>query len=146
MGTWPKVDLDTFKEYKMCFGCGKSNPIGLKLSFAWDGKVASAEFIPNENHQGWSKYVHGGILFCLLDEAMGWAAVYSGTNNVTARFSARLKRMVQVGEPLIITCWVSRSTKKLLETEAKIELKDGTVIAEGKSTQFVVSLRGEAAE
>ena len=143
MENWPQIAIDTRNDrgYKMCFGCGKDNPIGLKLKFKWDGKEARAEFTPGENHQGWPGYVHGGILLCLLDEAFGYAAMYGGTNNVTARIQVRLRRMVLIGEPLVITCSIAKRNKRLIETEARVSLTDGTIIAEGTSTQFVISLR-----
>ncbi len=90
MENWPKLDLNTQKGYDKCFGCGKANPIGLKLKFAWDGKTARAEFTPGENLQGWSGYLHGGITACVLDEAMGWAAMFAGTNNVTAKMESQI--------------------------------------------------------
>ncbi len=137
----PNISLDGARDrtYHMCFGCGKDNPIGLKLKFKWDGKEARAEFISDNNHQGWPGYVHGGILMCLLDEAFGYTSMYSGFNNVTARVQVRLKRMALVGEPLVITCRIASRNKRLIETEATVSSKDGTVIAEGSSTQFIVS-------
>ena len=80
MANWPQVSIDTKKERDMCFVCGPKNPVGLKVSFNWDGKVARAEFTPNRSHQGWSGVVHGGIISCLLDEAMSWAALFDGVN------------------------------------------------------------------
>ncbi len=140
----PRLSVDTSpNEYRMCFGCGKDNPIGLKLKFQQDGKQVRAEFTPKEHHQGWPGYVHGGVLFCLLDEAVGYATMYTGNNAVTAKIQIRLKRMVQVGEPLVITASVKKNNKRLVETEASICLKDGTVIAEASSTQFVFSQRKE---
>jgi acyl-coenzyme A thioesterase PaaI-like protein len=139
MEFWPKISMDTRKEYKMCFGCGESNPFGLKLKFAWDGKTARAEFTPGENHQGWSGYVHGGITSCVLDEAMGLTAMYAGFNNVTAKMQTRFRRMIPIRETYLVTCTVTKKTSRLIETEAKITDKDGQVLAEATSTQFVVS-------
>ncbi len=64
------------KELPQCFGCGRKNPIGLKLKFQWDGKTATAEFAAGENHQGWPGIVHGGIIFSILDEAMAYVPYY----------------------------------------------------------------------
>lgn len=139
MVTWPRIPLNTDRGYSMCFGCGQKNPIGLKLSFQWDGKTARAEFTPGELYQGWSGSVHGGIIICLLDEAMAYAAVFSGVNCVTAKMQVRLKRLALVGEPLVITSSIIKKTKRLVETEAAVSLKDGTPIAGGTATQFVVS-------
>ncbi len=46
----------------LCFGCGKNNSIGLKLTFKWDGKAVRTEFTPNRLHQGWAEVIHGGII------------------------------------------------------------------------------------
>ena len=146
MENWPRVSLDTRKEYRMCFGCGESNPIGLKLKFKWDGKTAISEFTPAENHQGWSGYVHGGITSCLLDEAMGWTAMYAGYNNVTAKMQTRFRRMIPIGETCLISCTIARQTSRLIETEAKIISGDGTVFAEATSTQFIIGRREEESQ
>ena len=141
MATWPQIAINTDRGYSMCFGCGQSNPIGLKLSFQWDGKTARVEFTPTEFYQGWSGLVHGGIIICLLDEAMGWAALFEGLHGVTAEMQVRLRRPVSIGETLIITGSLTRRNRKLVKTKATISLKDGTPIAEGTSTQFVISPR-----
>ena len=137
MTTWPQISIDTDRGYSLCFGCGQKNPIGLKLSFQWDGKTARAEFTPTKFYQGWAGFVHGGIVTAILDEAMGYAASSGGANCVTASIQARLKRMALIDEPLIITSSITKKTRKLVKTKANISLKDGTLIAEGTSTQFI---------
>lgn len=121
----------------MCFGCGKDNPIGLKLCFTWDGKTARAEFVPGKLHQGWSGIIHGGIIVCLLDEAMSYATYLEGIHCLTAEMHARLKRLAQIDEPLIITATITKRTRKLVVTRAAIALKDGSTVAEGEATMFV---------
>jgi len=139
MTTWPQILIDVDRNYSMCFGCGQSNPIGLKLNFRQDGKNARAEFTPTEVYQGWPGLVHGGILVCMLDEAMGWVVMLQGINCVTAEIQAKLKRPVPVNEPLIITSSITKKTRKLIKSKAAISLNDGTLIAEGTATQFVVN-------
>jgi acyl-coenzyme A thioesterase PaaI-like protein len=141
MVTWPQISIDTDSGYSMCFGCGQDNPIGLKLSFQWDGKTARAEFTPTKFYQSWSGVVHGGIITCLLDEAMGYAALFGGMKCVNASMQTRLRRLALIDEPLIITSSITKKTRKLVKTKAAISLKDGTPIAEGTSTQFVISPR-----
>jgi len=138
MTTWPQIVIDVDRNYSMCFGCGQNNPIGLKLDFRQDGKNARAEFTPTEVYQGWPGLVHGGILVCMLDEAMGWVVMLQGINCVTAEIQAKLKRPVPVNEPLVITSSITKKTRKLIKSRAAISLKDGTLIAEGTATQFVV--------
>ncbi len=131
--------METQKEYKMCFGCGEDNPIGLKLKFEWDGKTARALYTPGENHQGWSGFVHGGITTCVLDEAMGRAAMYAGYNNITAKMQIRFRKMVPIGKTYTISCAIVKKTSRLIETEAKLTDQEGQVLAEATSTQFLVS-------
>ncbi len=140
MANWPQV-LDMEKELEMCFACGQKNPIGLKLKFGWDGKVARAEFTPNKFHQGWAGVVHGGIIACLLDEAMSYAALFSGANSLTAKMQTRFRRPIQLDEPLTITASLTKKTRKLVEAKAEMALKDGTVVADGTATMFVLGQR-----
>ena len=145
MENWPRVELDPFndKDQDMCFGCGKANPIGLKLKFTWDAerKTASADFIPDINMQGWAGFLHGGITACVLDEAIGWAAMYAGTNNVTAKLQVRYRKMIPVGGKYVVSAHVSKHNSRLIETEALIQDEYGNIMAEGSSTQFIVSER-----
>ncbi len=134
----PKISVD--ESYSMCFGCGQDNPIGLKLSFEWDGKTARAEFVPTKLYQGWPDIVHGGILMSILDEAMAYAARFEGMSCVTAKIQARLKRPAAVGALLIVTAEVTEKNRRMAETKAEIALADGTLVAEGTATNFIVNI------
>jgi acyl-coenzyme A thioesterase PaaI-like protein len=138
MAIIPQVSVNTDLSEGMCFGCGKSNAIGLKLEFRREGDEVRAEFTPGSQYQSWPGMVHGGIVICMLDEAMSYAAYFGGFTCITAKLEARLKQMVPIGEPLVITSSITRYTRKLVDTRAEIRLQDGTVAAEGTSTQFFV--------
>ena len=141
MANWPQISIEMVKATNMCFACGKDNPIGLKLRFDWDGKTARADFTPSELHQGWSGIVHGGIITCLLDEAMSYASLFEKLNTVTARLQIRIKRPIQIGEPLSVTGNITKKTRRLVETKATLSLKDGTPVAEATATQFVLDAK-----
>ena len=134
----PKVSLNTDLNEGLCFGCGHNNPIGLKLNFTRDGDTLRAEFTPDKLYQGWPGLVHGGILYCLLDEAMSNAAYAEGVTCLTAIMTTRLRQPVEVEVPLVITARITKHRRKLIETTGKVCLKDGTVVAEGTAKQFVV--------
>lgn len=140
MKNWPQISVDIEKG-DLCFGCGQNNPVGLKLSFQWDGKTARAEFTPTKFYQGWSGLVHGGIIMSILDEAMGYATIFEGMNCVTSRMQANLRRPAPIDEPLIIAASIIKKTGRLVEAKAAMSLKDGTLIAEGTATQFVISTK-----
>ena len=84
MTALPRITLNTDLDEGMCFGCGKENPIGLKMDFTRDGNSLRASFTTGKVHQGWPGVVHGGILACLLDEAMSNAAYAEGIACLTA--------------------------------------------------------------
>jgi acyl-coenzyme A thioesterase PaaI-like protein len=139
MTTWTRVPIDPSKGWETCFGCGQSNPIGLKLKAKRDGKTARTEFTPDKSHQDWSGIVHGDILSTLLDEAMDYAAIFSGLTCVAARMQIKLKRPAYIDELLIITEAVTESARKTLEAKATISLKDSTIIAESTATMFILA-------
>ena len=139
MSGWPKLDLNIEMGDGKCFCCGQNNPVGLKLKFDWDGTTASAAFNPNENLQGWSGYLHGGITACVLDEAMTWAALLAGTNSITAKIEVRYRKLVSVEGKYTVSCTITRKTPRLIETAAKLTDKNGEILAEGTSTHFVVN-------
>jgi len=128
-----KVDKNPF-----CFGCGKENPLSLKMTFSMDGDAANAEFIPTEFHQGWPGYVHGGVLMAAIDEAIGWVVFQKKIYSVTARIEVRLKSMARVGEPLTITARIAKQTRRTLEVEVEMRRQDGSIVAESSSVQYIV--------
>jgi acyl-coenzyme A thioesterase PaaI-like protein len=133
----PRVTLNTDLNEGLCFGCGENNPIGLKLKFTREGDTLRTEFTPDKAHQGWPGLLHGGILGCLLDEAMSNVAYATGNTCLTASITIRLKQPVKVEAPLVITAWITRQRKKLIETSGRVCLQDGTVIAESSAKQFI---------
>ena len=141
MAVIPKVTLDTDLNEGFCFGCGQNNPMGLKLQFTHNGDTIQAEFTPDKMHQGWPGLLHGGILGCLLDEAMSNIAYATGNTCLTASIELRLRQPVKVEVPLVVTAWITRHRKKLIETAGKVCLKDGTVIAESAAEQFIAENR-----
>jgi acyl-coenzyme A thioesterase PaaI-like protein len=137
MANIPKVTLNTDLTEGFCFGCGQNNPIGLKLNFTREGDTIRTEFTPDKAHQGWPGLLHGGILGCLLDEAMSNIAYATGNTCLTASINIRLRQPVRVEVPLVITAWITRQRKKLIETAGQACLKDGTIIAESTAKQFI---------
>jgi acyl-coenzyme A thioesterase PaaI-like protein len=137
MATLPKVTLNSNLDEGMCFGCGMNNPLGLKLKFTRDGDILKTEFTPGKEYQGWPGLLHGGILGCLLDEAMSNAAYATGYTCVTASMTLRQKQPIKVETPLVITARISRHRSRLIETEGRVCLQDGTVVAESTAKQFI---------
>jgi acyl-coenzyme A thioesterase PaaI-like protein len=146
MSNWPQILINLPENYRHCFGCGVDNPIGLKLKFEPDGKGIKSIFTPDERYQGWPGYLHGGIAGCLLDEVMSNAAYQQGIRCVTAKYEARLTRLIPIGVPLTITSNITRRTRKVIECASTIKLPDGTIVAEGNATQFVIDVQRASAK
>lgn len=134
MATGPQISIGISD---LCFGCGQNNPCGLKLKFKWDGKQVRAEFTPNKFHQGWVGIIHGGIITTILDEAMGYAAYYEGIKCVTGNMQTKFKHPLLINEPTVVTASLTKNARRYVETEAKMTLMDGTLVAECTATQYV---------
>lgn len=129
---------DRSGDFNLCFACGKDNPIGLKLNFSYDGKQVKSEFIPGKYHQGWKNIIHGGILYTLLDEATAYAVLCYGVDScVTVKSQIKFINMAPLEIPIQISAQVTNATKRLIEAEGILCLKDNTVIAEIKSLFYV---------
>lgn len=51
----------------ICFGCGRDNHEGLRISSRWDDGEGVCTWEPEEKYQGWRGLVNGGILATLVD-------------------------------------------------------------------------------
>ena len=112
--------------------------MGLKLKPVHDGEKVTAEFTAGEFHQGWNNAIHGGILYSLLDEVTAYAMLCHGIEfGVTARSEIKFKQLAPTNEPIQASAWVTKVTKRLVETKGVLILKDNTVIAEGDFLFYV---------
>jgi acyl-coenzyme A thioesterase PaaI-like protein len=119
----------------MCFACGERNPIGLRLSFRWDGDNYMTRFVPGENHQGWAERVHGGLIALVMDEVLARAALERhGLEWVTVDLSVRLLRPARIAVPLLFTGRIGEAHRRLIVCAGEaIEEETGTVVATGKA-------------
>lgn len=106
-----------------CFGCGRENPHGLKLSFyeAEDGGVW-APWTPVREHEGFSGIAHGGLITTVLDEVMGWAVYHRRIWAVTGTLDVRFRRPVPIGEPTHAFARIAAEHGRKIEVTA--ELRD----------------------
>ncbi len=113
-----------------CFVCGKKNPYGLKLNFdEVDGRVETI-FMPRPEHQGWPGYLHGGILFAVLDETIGRVGFTVGAWVMSGRVEIRYRAPAPIGQPLRVIGSLVRDRGRALELQGFAQLLDGTVVAE----------------
>lgn len=119
----------------MCFACGKDNPIGLRIRFAFDGEMCTAEFTANENHVGWSDTVHGGIVYAVLDDVTANVLYQQGRKAHTARCAIRYRRPLRVGETIRLSGWIEREKGRLVMLRGEARRKtDDHLIADCEAT------------
>ncbi|MEW6726683.1 MAG: PaaI family thioesterase [Bacillota bacterium] len=114
----------------MCFACSPVNPIGLKLLFEDDGDVLRTSFTPGEEHQGWTGWVHGGLISTVLDEAMAQWCWRRGMTAMTAEIAVRFRKGVPVNRTILVTARLLREKGRLVELAAEARLDDGELAAQ----------------
>jgi uncharacterized protein (TIGR00369 family) len=141
-----RVDWKVQGTSRMCFVCGRENPVGLHLHF-YEDPEAHQIIVPlniPEQYQGYPGVVHGGILATILDETTG-RAINVGRDDeqfwVTAKFEIRYRRPTPTKTPLTAVGWVVSLRSRTAEVAGEIRLPDGTVTAE--ATAVVVCPSGE---
>ena len=131
---------DLLQDDGLCFGCGPDNPIGLRLTFAWNGNRYETRWTPLPAHQGWAGRVHGGMIALVLDEILSRAALTThGMHWVTAELTTRLVRPARIGVPLVGQAWVERARPRLIVCAGEVrEEASGSVIATGQGKMMPV--------
>jgi len=118
----------------MCFACGIDNPIGLKIEFAVDGDTCTAEFVGTENHVGWDKTIHGGIIYTILDDVTANILYRQGRRAHTAKCEIRYRNPLFVGEPVALKGWIEKEKGRLIMLKGEVRrISDGALIADCES-------------
>lgn len=132
--------MTELRDNQRCYVCGKKNPAGLAVDFEINKETRAirATFTPSGFHQGYVGIVHGGILSCLLDEAMAKLAYSLGIPAVTAEITVKFKAPAAPGDELLVSGRLVEETKRLITAEATI-VRGPVVIAEAKGKLLRVS-------
>jgi acyl-coenzyme A thioesterase PaaI-like protein len=134
------------REDHWCFGCGRQNPIGLKMTFFEDGEQVWSPWTPLREHQGYEGIVHGGLITTVLDEVMGWAIYVRKLWAVTGTINVRFRKPVRVGDDLVARAWVETITGRKVDVRATLSRNGSNeVLAEG-SAIFIRVSEDQAAE
>ncbi|MCZ2108405.1 MAG: PaaI family thioesterase [Dehalococcoidia bacterium] len=119
-----------------CFGCSRSNPVGLRLRFFRHSRGVRCETVVSPSYQGASAIVHGGIQAVLLDETCCAAAYFSrGGFVVTGSLALRYRRPCPVGRPLVVTARIVADEGRYLRIAGEIREAGGAeplTLADGK--------------
>jgi acyl-coenzyme A thioesterase PaaI-like protein len=126
---------DRYAPNNKCFGCGPSNPKGLRIKSRVDGDTVIADWTPEPHHEAFPGMLNGGIIGALLDCHSNWTAAWHLMNaqkldfppsTVTAEFHVKLKRPTPSKGPVLLRARVVESQGDRAVVEAELEA-DGTV-------------------
>jgi acyl-coenzyme A thioesterase PaaI-like protein len=125
-----------------CFACDPDNPVGLRLSFLHDdeaGKVVS-EFTLGPAYSGAPRFVHGGVLLAILDEAMAWAAIAVAERFAVSRTSqSSFRRPVMVDVPHRVEAVVEDHDAASVSARAEILNPAGKRCAQARARLVILS-------
>ncbi len=125
-------------EERMCFACGKENPIGLRIEFSYDGEFCTGEFTGDENHVGWADTIHGGIIYSALDDVTANVLWLSDRRAHTAKCEIRYRQPLMVGETVELKGWVDKEKGRLVILRGEARRKtDGVVVADCEASFMV---------
>lgn len=123
-----------------CFACGEKNPIGLHLTFDFDGdKLTTKKILPRE-FEGYEGTAHGGILSTMLDETMcKFISAKYHEKSLTARLEVRYKAPTPINQEVKITAWQENQRKNIISMRSILETADGTITAEATAKFAILS-------
>lgn len=120
---------ETFAPKSICFGCGPSNPLGLRIrSYEVDG-VLICDWTPQDHHQAFPGMLNGGITGALLDCHSNWAAAMhlmrkNGWERphatVTARYTVEMLAPIPSDTVLSLRARVNDSSERRATVEAEL--------------------------
>jgi len=121
---------------KMCFVCGRENPVGLKLDFyeTAPGEV-TVHYTAPDHFQGYPGVLHGGIAATILDETAGRAHMGSDPPRFmyTAKLEIKYRSNVPTGEPLKIVGKAGKDRGRMAEGWAGIYNSEGKLLVEANA-------------
>ena len=127
------MSKNSLPRYPPCFVCGRSNPLGLDVTFHRDGLTVLAEVTGRHEHTGYPEVIHGGIIAALLDEAMGWAVTLAnGLMVETWELTVRYRRRLPPGKRIRVVARLSEDRRRYQLSEGRVEGPDGEHYAQGQ--------------
>lgn len=129
-----------------CFGCGRLNQHGLRLSFfPHERGGVQAAFTPAPRFEGYDGMVHGGVISTVLDEVMAWSLYRQETWAVTGELTVRYRSPIRVGEATITIGWMTGRRSRRIEMAGEI-VRESDRIVLARATAVFVAVAGSQAE
>lgn len=128
-----------------CFGCGRQNQHGLRLSFfPHERGGARAEFTPAARFEGYDGMVHGGVISTVLDEVMAWSLYRRETWAVTGELTVRYRSPIRVGEATLAIGWETGRRGRRIEMAGEIVRESNGFVLARATAVFVAVPESQA--
>ena len=133
-------EIDSAADDDYCFACGEKNPIGLHLTFDFDGeRITTKKFLSRE-FEGYKGTVHGGIISTLLDETMcKFISAKYHEKSLTARLEVRFKFPTPIEQEGKVSAWQENQRRNIITMRSTVETIDGTITAEATAKFALLS-------
>lgn len=141
---------DRYAPHGRCFGCGPSNPKGLRIKSRAAGSdpmgEVIADWIPEPHHEAFESVLNGGIIGALLDCHSNWTAAWhlmvrdkqdGVPSTVTAEFHVKLRRPTPSKDPVRLQARVTSSEGNVIKVSSEL-LSGGKVTATCNGTFVAV--------
>jgi len=128
-----------------CFVCDQANTHGLRLSFVYDddAAVVRSDFTLGPAYSGAPRFVHGGLVLAILDEAMAWAAIGIAKRFAVSRTSrASFRRPVMVDAHHRVEAMVESHDEASVNARARVINDQGKKCAEASARLVVLTAEG----
>jgi uncharacterized protein (TIGR00369 family) len=120
--------------YKNCFVCGTENAYGLKLCFKTDSKTVWTKTKLDKKYVGYVDCIHGGILSCILDEAMCWACIEKKDKFFyTTEMSLKYLRPVKPDVEITVEARIVSEDNGIMSTEAELRNDRNKICVKAKA-------------
>lgn len=131
------VRSEMTQAYPNCFGCGEKNPVGLHLTYRFEGDALVTNFTPEGTHEGWPGIVHGGIIAALLYEVMENFAFRKGIVTMMRDMDVQFRRPAHIGKNITALARLELSAEREMSVTG-ILVQDNTV-AKGSARLVALS-------
>lgn len=124
-----------------CFACGKDNPDGMRLKFAFDRdqKHFVCSFRLGKRYTGPPGYCHGGIIATILDDAMSKLSRLHDVVAATSRMTVEYVRPVPLHKALRVESREVGKRGRRLTRVAEIVDDKGTVLARSRGIFVIIN-------
>ena len=129
-----------------CFGCGPSNPAGLRIRSFIEAGEGVCDFVPEPHHEAFDGFVAGGIIGAVFDCHCNWTAAHhlmmangaaGPPSTVTAEYAVRFKRPTGSRGPITFRSRVVEAQEDRATVEGTVEV-NGVICATCRGTFVAV--------